>query len=71
MNTSTRQPADVWHIVGNLQHWLSRLGVKVPRALCGISLAVRDGDAAELPTDDAPVCPKCARRAGWPVGGRQ
>lgn len=45
------------HTVGDIQHWLDRLGLKVPRALCGV-LLVGDLDKPE-PGFNAPTCPKC------------
>ena len=46
------------HIVGHIQHWLDRLGLKIPRALCGVSL---DGDPDRPdPGFNAPACPACA-----------
>lgn len=54
---------DVMHIVGDFQHWLDRLGLKIPRALCGVSL---EGDPARPdPGIDAPTCLLCAEIAGW------
>lgn len=44
-------------IVGGLQHWLDRLRLKVPRALCGV-LLVGDPDKPE-PGVNTPTCPKC------------
>lgn len=49
------------HIVSNLQHWLDRLGLKVPRALCGELLVAGPG-YVENPF--APICPRCAELAG-------
>lgn len=46
------------HVVGNTQYWLDRLGLKVPRALCGV-LLVGDPDKPE-PGFNAPTCPRCA-----------
>ncbi|TCC33910.1 hypothetical protein E0H75_42410 [Kribbella capetownensis] len=51
----------VVHIVGDWQHWLDRLGLKVPRALCGAYLAAEGPD--DGPDQDAPVCDRCERRA--------
>jgi hypothetical protein len=36
---------NVIHIVGRFQHWLDMLGLKIPRALCGVSL---EGDPARM-----------------------
>ena len=54
---------DVVHIVGHVQHWLDRLGAKVPRALCGF-LLVADPDRADPMDLGAPDCPKCVRLNG-------
>lgn len=52
------------HIVGFVQHWLDRLQLKIPRALCGVSL---EGDPGKPgPGPDAPVCPDCAALEAWP-----
>jgi hypothetical protein len=48
------------HIVGDIQHWLDRLHLKVPRALCGASL-VGDPDKPG-PGFNAPICPRCEAR---------
>lgn len=53
----------VSHIAGSVQHWLGRLGVKVPRALCGVLLVAEPGKSYAGP--DAPVCRECADLAGW------
>lgn len=55
--------AHVSHIVGSVQHWLDRLGIKIPRALCGVSLE-GDPDRPD-PGMDAPTCRRCAEIAGW------
>ena len=70
MTTTSRQtdtrlaPSDgddnYLHIVGDIQHWLDRLGLKVPRALCGV-LLIGDPDKPE-PGFNTPTCPKCAAR---------
>jgi hypothetical protein len=52
---------DEAHIVGALQHWLDRLGLKIPRALCGELLVAGPG-YVENPS--APLCPRCAELAG-------
>jgi hypothetical protein len=57
---------DLMHIVGAVQHWLDRLGLKVPRALCG-ELLVGDPDRPDPGETGAPVCPRCAEIAG--LGG--
>lgn len=48
---------DVMHIVGDVQHLLDRLGLKVPRALCGV-LLVADPSRQDLDVD-ASTCPRC------------
>jgi hypothetical protein len=53
---------DVIHIVGDIQHWLNRLGLKVPRSLCGVVL-IADPDRPDLPAD-APTCPRCVALNG-------
>lgn len=53
---------DVAHIVSDLQHWLGKLGLKVPRALCGELLVAGPG-YVENPA--APICTWCAELAGW------
>lgn len=35
VEVATGDHEDDNHIVSDLQHWLGRLGIKVPRALCG------------------------------------
>lgn len=51
--------SNVMHIVGDLRTLAYELGLSDnPRALCG----KRVGNGAP---DNAPVCPACARRAGW------
>lgn len=52
---------DLMHIVGGVQHWLDRLGLKVPRALCG-ELMIGDPDRPD-PGEGVPVCPRCAEIA--------
>jgi hypothetical protein len=56
------------HTVGGLQHWLSRLRIKVPRALCGESLGLPPG-TPPLPSG-APDCPKCLDRRLFAPNGR-
>lgn len=53
---------NVVHIVGDLQHWLDRLGLKIPRALCGVSL--EGSPDRPDPTSDSPVCRRCAEING-------
>lgn len=53
---------DYIHIVGDIQHWLDRLGLKIPRAMCGV-LLVGDPDKPE-PGANAATCPKCQSIAG-------
>ena len=53
-------PEPVWHIVGDIQRWLDRLGMKVPRALCGELLAGEPD-----PVYGAPICRTCATLADW------
>jgi hypothetical protein len=48
------------HIVGDIQYWLDRLGLKVPRALCGV-LLVADPDRADPMHLGAPNCSNCER----------
>jgi hypothetical protein len=75
---------DFIHIVGDLQHFLGKGGLKVPLALCGASLAdpnalghfkagSYDGfSPCTLTPVAVPVCPACAQIAGWewcPVHG--
>lgn len=56
-------PAEVEHLVGNVQHLLNVLGVKNPRAACG-ELLVLDPDAPDL--TNAPLCPRCiAAKPHW------
>lgn len=55
---------DLEHIVGDLQHWLDRLGLKVPRALCGELMVAAPGNPGHA-RPDAPICPRCADLAGW------
>ena len=54
------------HVVGDLQYHLDRLGLKVPRALCGVLLAA-DADEPDPPADAA-TCVRCADLAGWQDG---
>lgn len=61
MTLNARPDEAVLHIAGWWQHPLDMIGLKVPRALCGISLA---GDPGDGPGPDAPVCPACAARSG-------
>ena len=68
---------DFIHIVGDLQHFLDRVGLKVPRALCGVSLAdpnvlghfkadSYDGfSPCTLTPVPVPTCPVCAQIAEW------
>ena len=75
--TVTSVVTDFIHIVGDLQHFLDTVGVKVPRALCGVSLAdpnvlghyAQDGFDGFSPCTvtpiPVPVCPTCAQVAGW------
>ena len=58
------QDDNVVHIAGNTQHWLGRLGVKVPRALCGVLLVDDPGKTYPDP-GAAPACPQCAELARW------
>lgn len=51
------------HIVGQIQYWLDRFGVKVPRALCGLSMEGEDDPRIDWAA--RPTCPACAARAGW------
>lgn len=59
------------HAVGTWQHLLGRaadilrLNSDSPRALCGVSLVVPD-DVPE-PHPDAPRCPACAAKGGFPA----
>lgn len=53
---------DVIHIVGGIQHWLDRLGLAIPRALCGVTLE-GDPDRPD-PGFNAPICRKCAAIEG-------
>ena len=48
------KPDSFLHTVGNFQYWLDRLGLKIPRALCGVSLAGNPNDPE--PTVPCPVC---------------
>jgi hypothetical protein len=61
---SRSSDSDVVHIVGNLQHFLGRLGIKVPRSLCGV-LLIGDPDTPDPADLGARTCPKCAGIAGW------
>ena len=55
---------EVLHIVGRRQSFLNyALGLTVPRALCGESLA-EDPDNPSSITADSPLCPRCVRRGG-------
>jgi hypothetical protein len=68
---------DFTHIVGNVQHLLDALHVKIPSALCGASLADPNilgydspkGDSGFSPctltTVAVATCPACAQAAGW------
>jgi len=58
--TPSHSSDGVVHIVGDIQHWLDRLGLKVPRALCGVSL-VADPDRADPMHLGAPICSDCER----------
>ena len=49
---------DLIHIVGGIQHWLDRLRLKIPRALCGVPLEGNPDRPG--PSLYSPVCPKCA-----------
>lgn len=60
MSDDTMLPVtDFAHIVSNVQHYLDAAGVKIPRGLCGASLATG------LLEGGPPVCPVCAQVAGW------
>lgn len=48
------------HIVSDVQHWLDKLHLKAPRAICGAALAA-DEPTAE-PSEDAPTCSACAAK---------
>lgn len=64
VGTQPAGPGDGFdHIVGDVQYWLDRLGVKTPRALCGESLAGEEPATHE--GNGRPVCPMCAAKAGW------
>lgn len=52
---------EVAHIVSGPQYWLDRLGIKIPRALCGELLAGTPGEPG--PGPGSPVCPACESRA--------
>lgn len=56
------------HIAGRWQDVLSRLRIKVPRALCGVSLAAGPGEPDLGP--DAPACPECRWRCDISLIGR-
>lgn len=53
---------DVEHIVGDTQRILSRLGLKAPRALCGLPLET--GESITSEPNGQPTCPECLVRAG-------
>ena len=53
------QDDNVVHIAGNTQHLLGRLGIKIPRALCGVLLVDDPGKTYPDP-GEAPDCPRCA-----------
>lgn len=52
------------HIVSGWQDLLDRLGLKIPRALCGVLLAGDPGRAG--PGRGSPVCPRCEALARGP-----
>jgi anti-sigma B factor antagonist len=49
------------HIVSRPQDWLDRLGIKIPRALCGELLTGTPGGTE--PGPGSPVCPACESQA--------
>ncbi|MFD7161287.1 DUF6919 domain-containing protein [Kribbella sp. NPDC059898] len=58
-----RPESAVTHIVGPWQHWLDRLGVKPPRARCG----VRPADGPDVCVGK--VCSECTQPRAWsPLG---
>lgn len=69
---------DFIHIVGRLESFLDSARIKVPRALCRVSLAdpntlghfAADGYDGFSPCTFTPIpvptCPVCAQIAGWP-----
>jgi hypothetical protein len=56
---------EVLHVVGRWEHLLDRLHVKIPRALCGQSLAA-DGPEGDAPpgsrTSWRTACPACLEK---------
>lgn len=57
------QEAEPMHIVGWFQHLLDRVGLKVPRALCGELLSAPE--PTPEPGPDAPICGTCKTKARW------
>lgn len=55
-----RQARERIHVVGRWQHFLSVLRIRVPRALCGASLAA--GPDEPGPGPGSPGCPACLDR---------
>lgn len=56
---------DFIHIVGYFQNLLDRVGLKVPRALCGVSLADPNVLGYDTRDGDSSFCPVCAQITGW------
>lgn len=63
-------PDEVEHLASRFQHFLDRLGLKIPRAACGELLALAPGapDIDEDRRADWPLCPACvAAKPHWPA----
>jgi hypothetical protein len=60
--STVRGDDNVWHLPASRQGFKARVGLKF-RSMCGLELKL-SADATG-PTEDAPTCPACARKAGW------
>ena len=49
---------EVAHMVGTREHYLAKLAMRAPKALCGVVLVQGDDERPTLSTD--PLCRTCA-----------
>lgn len=53
------------HIVGRIQYALWKLHIRAPISLCGVPLAIDDGEPLIVTPESRPTCHVCAAKAGW------